>query len=150
MGILLILGRRVRTSWRRSGVAYGSAEIGYESLGSEWTNTGADNTPGGITRHDTRGIAMVMKVHANAYPQGDFVSFDSRGQIAEKSSRRRDYGGHEDPKGEGEAFDGGVKWLDESVLLERVDQREPSKSLGEEKKTVREHDVVGVPFVRKQ
>ena len=63
---------------------------------------------------------MVIKVHADAYPQGDFVRFDSRGQIVEKSGRRRDDRSDQNPKRKGKTSDGDVKRLDEGALLRKA------------------------------
>jgi hypothetical protein len=132
--ILSILGGRARASWGRSDVAQGSMKISDKPLRGGWIDAGADNTLGGIAERDTRGITIMMEMHTDAYPQGDFSGFDGSGQIAKKSGRRRDYGGDEDPKGEGEASDNYVEWLGE----------------GEGEKTVREQDVVGVPSMCEQ
>ena len=150
MGILLILNQRISTSWGGSETTHSSLKIGNEALGVGRTDTGAHNTPGRIVKHDARGIAMLMEVHADPNPQSDFVSFDGRAQVVEKSSRRRDHGGNENSEREGEAPDSDVKWLGKSILPRRVDQREPAEGLGKEKKTVREQNVVGVPFVCEQ
>jgi len=150
VGILLILRRRVRASCGKGGVTHGSMEISDEPLSGGRTDTGAYDAPGRITKCNTRGTTVVMEVHTNAYPQGDFVCFDGGGQIVEKSGRRRDHGSDEDPKREGKASDGNVKRLGEGVLLRRVVEREPPKSLGEEKETVRQQDVFRVPSVREK
>jgi len=93
---------------------------------------------------------MLMEVHADSDPQGDFVSFNGRGQVVEKSSRRRDHRSKENSEGEGEVSDSDVKRLDESILPRGVGQREPAKGLRKEKKTMREQNVFGVPFVCEQ
>ena len=62
----------------------------------------------------------MIKVYTDSYPQGNFVRFDSRGQIVEKSGRRRDNRGDQNPKREGKTPDGDIKRLDEGALLRRV------------------------------
>jgi len=121
MGILLILKRRIRTIWGRGKATHGSLKIGNEALGGRRTDTSAHNTPGGIAKRDGRGIAALMEVHADPDPQGDFVSFDRRGQVVEKSGRGRNHRSNENSKGEGETSDSGVKRLSESILSRRVD-----------------------------
>ena len=70
--MLLILGLRVKArakvSCERSEVTHGSTEIGNESLHGEGTDASAYDTPGGITRRDTRGITTMIEVHTYAYP----------------------------------------------------------------------------------
>jgi len=63
---------------------------------------------------------MVIKVDTDAYPQGDFVRFDGRGQIFEKSGRRCDDWSDQNSKREGKTSDGDVKRLEEGALLRRA------------------------------
>lgn len=104
----------------RDDVAHGSMKIGDKSLRGKRTYAGAYNTPGGNVKHDIRWITMVVEVQTDARPCGNFVSFDGRGQIVEKSGRRCDHRSDEDPKREGETPNDTVELLDESVLLRRV------------------------------
>ena len=104
----------------RDDVAHGSMKIGDKSLRGKRTYAGAYNTPGGNVKHDIRWITMVVEVQTDARPYGNFVSFDGRGQIVEKSGRRRDDRSDQNPKREGKTPDGDIKRLDEGALLRRV------------------------------
>ena len=118
--IFLILKSRISESKGKSGAAHGSLKIGYKALDGGRVDAGAYDTPGGIVKCNARGVAILMEVHADPNPQGDFVSFDGRGQVVERSSRRCDHRSNEDSEGEGEASYSDVKWLGESILSRRV------------------------------
>ena len=87
MGIILILGPKVRAGRRMINLTNGGVEISYEPLRYEGTDPGAYNTPGGITKHDMRRVTVVVQVDTDPHPQCNLVSFNGKVQILKESGR---------------------------------------------------------------